>query len=391
MASLTERRLGRDVLSVRRQLNYMTKSLQENAERIIVVQPYGIGDAIFMLPFLKALREQKEVERLDVIIGSRTREILENSALVDSIYVIDKDIWKARGRWFALKDKVRLFREFRRRRYTVFVDLSMQPEYGFWAKYLLGIPVRAGFNYKKRNRFLNRPLHLPAQGFQGKHMVEFYDELAGLLGYSITDRKPHLAVSDQRTASVTQTLFLPNGVSGRYVVVAPGGGDTWGKEARYKHWPVAHFAALLRSLRQRGFMDAVVVLGAGHDAEIGSLLKSSLEGPVANLCGATNIMQAVAICKGAALFIGNDGGLVHLASTQDIPLVAFYGPADPLVYGPFPRQDIFLEVSRKLPCQPCYKSFRFNKDCADLTCLTGLSAQDVLDAMSRRGLLSFRP
>ncbi|MGE5279810.1 MAG: glycosyltransferase family 9 protein [Deltaproteobacteria bacterium] len=356
-------------------------------ERILVTQPYGLGDAVFMLPFLKALRACKEVERLDVILGHRTREILENSGLIDDIYVIDKDLWKARGRWFALRDKLRLFKALRRRRYSIFVDLSMQPEYGFWAKYLLGIPVRAGFNYKRRNRFLNRPLNLPLEGFQGKHMIEFFAELAGLLDCRLEDLRPRLPVSQELSAAVAVDLLKPAGIGGRYAVVAPGGGVTWGLDARYKHWPVASFAELLRLLRDRGFFDGVVVLGAEHESAIGAMLEMSLDGPVANLCGRTGIMQAVAICKGARIFIGNDGGLVHLAATQDIPLVAFYGPADPLVYGPFPRRKDALEISKRLECQPCYKGFRYNKACARIACLNDLSPQDVLAEMIRRSIV----
>ena len=356
------------------------------SDRILITQPYGLGDAVFMLPFLKALRDHKEVGRIDVILGHRTREILENSGLVDDIFVIDKDVWKAQGYWYALRDKWRLFLALRHRRYTIFVDLSMQPEYGFWAKYLLGIRVRAGFNYKRRNRFLNRPLHLPVEGFQGKHMIEFFVELAGLLDCRLLDRKPLLSVSDELAASVAEDLLRPNGISGRYAVVSPGGGVTWGRDARYKHWPVAHFVELLRRLRQKGCFDGVVVLGAGHEVEIGVSLKRSLEGPVANLCGRTGIMQAVAVCKGAAVFIGNDGGLVHLAATQDIPVVAFYGPADPLVYGPYPRQKNFLEVSKGLACQPCYKGFRYNKECGNIACLNDLAPADVLEEMTLAGI-----
>jgi len=356
------------------------------AERVLVTQPYGLGDAVFMLPFLKALRGDKKVERIDAILGHRTREILENSGLVDDIFVIDKDVWKAQGRWYALRDKWRLFLALRHRRYTIFVDLSMQPEYGFWAKYLLGIPVRAGFNYKRRNRFLNRPLHLPVEGFQGKHMIEFFAELASLLDCRLLDPKPRLSVSDALAASVATQLLKTHGISGRYAVVSPGGGVTWGRDARYKHWPVAHFAELLRRLRERGCFDGVVILGAGHEKEIGESLERSLGGPVANLCGKTGIMQAVAVCKGAQVFIGNDGGLVHLAATQDIPIVAFYGPADPLVYGPYPRQKNFLEVSKRLACQPCYKGFRYNKACDRIACLNDLTPQDVLGEMTRRGI-----
>ena len=77
----------------------------ERKEKILLIQPYGIGDAIFMLPFLKALKTQKQVERIDVLLGSRTKPILENCPYVDNIFIIDKDKWKAQGNLRTLLEK----------------------------------------------------------------------------------------------------------------------------------------------------------------------------------------------------------------------------------------------------------------------------------------------
>ena len=47
----------------------------------------------------------------------------------------------------------------------------MQPEYSLWAKFYLRIPVRIGFNYKNRNRFLTQSVDLPKEGFVKKHII----------------------------------------------------------------------------------------------------------------------------------------------------------------------------------------------------------------------------
>ena len=56
-----------------------------------MVQPYGLGDMLFITPVLRALRLVSSVERVDLLIGSRTKEIIASNPHVNDIYVIDKD------------------------------------------------------------------------------------------------------------------------------------------------------------------------------------------------------------------------------------------------------------------------------------------------------------
>ena len=44
------------------------------------------------------------------------------------------------------------------------------------------------------------------------------------------------------------------------------------------------------------------------------------------LAGETSLAETAAILEMSSLFIGNDGGLVHLARALEVPLAAFYGP-----------------------------------------------------------------
>ena len=47
--------------------------------RVLVVQPYGIGDLLFITPVLRALRLIPTVERVDLMIGSRTRAVIQGN------------------------------------------------------------------------------------------------------------------------------------------------------------------------------------------------------------------------------------------------------------------------------------------------------------------------
>ena len=55
------------------------------------------------------------------------------------------------------------------------------------------------------------------------------------------------------------------------------------------------------------------------------------------------------------------------------PLVAVYGPTNPVRTGPYLREDAVLQLD--LPCRPCY-----SRTCVHQSCLRWLTPADVLRA-----------
>jgi ADP-heptose:LPS heptosyltransferase len=46
------------------------------------------------------------------------------------------------------------------------------------------------------------------------------------------------------------------------------------------------------------------------------------------------LLPTIGLLAHAAVFVGNDSGLTHLAAAFDRPTVAIFGPSDPEVWGP---------------------------------------------------------
>ena len=366
----------------------MKNSSQNPYPRILVNQPYGIGDTLFMLPFLKALKEQNQSPKIDIILGSRSKQLLESSPYIDEIFVIDKDLWKKEGKIKTFFSKMSLLKEFKKRKYALFVDVSMQPEYAFWARFFLRIPTSIGFDYKRRNKFLNQSLNIPLEGFSEKHVVEYYNDLAKILGIPIIDKRPELTVPEEILNKARALLDHQKSRETNFIVISPGGGETWGRDANFKHWPIAYFLQLTKRLKDKLRFEEVVVLGIDNERHLGDYLKNNLELKVLNLCGKTGLMEAAAIIKLSSLFLGNDGGLVHLAATQHVPIIALYGPTDPNLYGAYPDKSSIAKLSKNLVCQPCYKKFRYNKECKDRACLKDLLPQEVFDELDRRSFFN---
>lgn len=105
-----------------------------------------------------------------------------------------------------------------------------------------------------------------------------------------------------------------------------------------KEWPADRFAALARRLTAPdGVLPGarVAVFAAGQEAERARPLLDGLGAAAVDLTGRTDPLTAAACLRRAALYIGNDSGLMHIAAAVGTPTVGLFGPGFPEVYGPW--------------------------------------------------------
>lgn len=103
-----------------------------------------------------------------------------------------------------------------------------------------------------------------------------------------------------------------------------------------KTWAPENFAALFAVLRDTILPDAVpVVLGGPGEAEhrMAQPLLDALPTAI-DLVGTLSIPQAAAVLRRAALFAGNDSGLMHLAAAAGAPTLGLFGPTHAGEYAP---------------------------------------------------------
>jgi len=86
------------------------------------------------------------------------------------------------------------------------------------------------------------------------------------------------------------------------------------------------------------------------------------------------IGEVIALIRSASLLVSGDTFALQVACALDVPVVAVFGPTNPMRNGPFrPRDRV---VFNKLDCNPCYK-----KTCATLECLQTITPDEVAAAV----------
>ncbi|HEY0425813.1 MAG TPA: glycosyltransferase family 9 protein [Rhodopila sp.] len=103
-----------------------------------------------------------------------------------------------------------------------------------------------------------------------------------------------------------------------------------------KVWPAVRFAAAFESLAASVLPGALpVVLGGPGQAERGMADPLLVALPAAlDLVGVLSLPEAAAVLQKAALFIGNDSGLMHLSAAAGAPTIGLFGPTDAATYAP---------------------------------------------------------
>lgn len=107
-----------------------------------------------------------------------------------------------------------------------------------------------------------------------------------------------------------------------------------------KVWPAERFVAVFQRLAANAIPGAVPAVIAGPGETEAAMAQPVLqELPTAiDLVGRLSLPEIAALLSRAALFVGNDSGLMHLAAAAGAPTIGLFGPTNAVEYGPAGRR-----------------------------------------------------
>jgi len=347
--------------------------------RILIINPFGIGDVLFTTPLIRAIKEAHPDAFLGYWCNERVEAVLKNNPSIDKIFILSrgdlKKIWK-KSKIKGLRKVLNLRNEIKKEGFEISIDFSLDHRYSLMARYS-GIKKRIGINYKNRGKFLTEKIDI--DWYKDKHVVEYYLDTLNFLGI-LRPQNPRLEVFLSPEERPWADRFLEENRVGKEEIiigVSPGGGESWGENAVYKHWPVENYRELIKAIIRES-NSKVIIFGSQSETEICKTVSSDLpEDKVINTAGELTIFQFIALLEKCKLLICNDGGPIHVATGLKVNTVSIFGPVDEKVYGPYPPEENHIVIKKDLPCRPCYRNFRFPGCDNNHRCLRDITVKEV--------------
>jgi heptosyltransferase-2 len=341
-------------------------------QRILVRGTNWIGDAVLTTPALMALRAGFPKAKIAVLAKPAVADLLQNHPAVDEIVV-----YRDPGPDAGLGGKLTLAHRLREGRY----DLAVLLQNAFEAAAvtaLAGIPNRYGYATDGRWFLLTHRVPL-SRSTRRKHHVEYYLELLRPLGIPVTLSPPGLRTTPEEDAAARERLRSLEVPEGR-LLIGLNPGSTYGTA---KRWIPERFSEVAGRLAAE-YGGHVLIFGGRGEESLGTAIAGRMTSPSAVLSGRTTVRELMALIKACGLFITNDSGPMHIAAAFGVPLVAIFGPTDPVTTSPF--GDGYELIRKSVDCSPCLL-----RECPiDHRCMQGIGV-DAVHAAAVRQLQAASP
>jgi heptosyltransferase-2 len=336
--------------------------------KILIRATNWVGDAIMALPALRAVRARFSDANISIVARPYVADIYRDQQICNQLINYDP-----KGTHAGFSGRERLAAELRAQKFDVALLLQNAFD-AAWLAWRANIPQRIGYARDGRSFLLTKPVPVPKPGEIPTHEKFYYLELLRRAGW--LDALPDepfiaMAVPDAKRRRATEFL-LESGARPHALRVAIGAGASYGSA---KCWPPARFAELANRLQSQKDAD-ILLFGTASETAVSTAIVADMHRPPINLTGKTAIADLPALLSQCQLFIGNDSGAMHVAAAVGLPVVAIFGPTDPLGTAPVtPRCTI---VQEKPYCSPC-----FLRRCpTDHRCMTKVTP-DMVEAAVR--------
>ena len=271
--------------------------------RIWIRLPNWLGDVVMALPLLRALRASRPDAEITLIARAQFLPLLETWSVADRLQSLPPRGWG----YFIPFWRARLqFPDV----HLLFTN-SLRGDLEAW---LTRCPQRFGLTRPRRARPLLTHCYQVPDNFDEtrRHQLELWQNLLVHFGL---DAAPDLAPLPSFNQIPRKTIGLICG----------------SENTPAKRWPVAHWRALIEAMPDRQF----VLFGTERDRAVTTAVARGFSAPrVTDLAGRTNLLDFARQLASCALLVTNDTGGMHLANASGVPLVALFGPTNPLRTGP---------------------------------------------------------
>lgn len=326
----------------------------------VIRAPNWIGDGIMALPAIRAYKEYFPNDGLTLIVKSYLADIFLHVAEIDQVITIP-DRWSPAGYAASL-------RRIRAMRFELGVLFTNSFSSALFFR-LAGIRSLCGYARDARGWLLQEKIADP--NLDDHHQFYYLRIIERLAGKKFSRPFPSSLVISDAEVSQADDLLSGLGIAAGADLLAIAPAAAYGTA---KTWLPERFRDVIAAWRASHPDTEIVMLGSRSEKDPVDGIIAGLSGPIHNLAGRLTLRQTILVLSRCRLAVCNDSGLMHIASSLNIPLLALFGPTrrektSPLC-GPYRL------LYHGADCAPCR-----HRDCpTDHRCMTAISSDEVLAA-----------
>ena len=338
-----------------------------NKAILLAINIAGIGDLILSSKSLRSLKKSNPDTELWLMTSSEAAILAENYPYIDRVIPFPiREFGRNRRHltkmWHTVND-------LRHLRFLHCINLYLIDSWLGAAKMgllfsLLHADGKVGQDAYGFGRFLT--VKAAADIFVRQHFVDAMCEIAALVG-AVPD-EGGMDVYWNKTYEGQWAPFFDQQKDALLIGVNPGG-------KRHCRWNQNHFATVVEELL-RAYPARIVLFGGPGEEFLAKYIENHIQSPkVVSLAGKLNLNELCYIISKLDLFITNDSGPMHIAAAAGTPVVAIFGPENPMHLRPYTRDALYRVVYKDVPCRPCSKT-----TCEKPICLSAIMPDDVFNA-----------
>lgn len=348
---------------------------EDQINKILMIKFFGIGNLVMLLPTIKAIRERYPEARIDMFTLFQNKEVLQNNSFINNTYFITNKNFIS----FAFEYLANVIK-LRKEKYDLILDFEQFAKTSTVFGLMIGGRERVGFDTPGQNRGIGYTKKVAYLDY--KHMVETFFRIAKGAGIEKADLSLlKLDISDEEQKRTEQFLKDKHVEKDDTIIgIHMGSGINMMTQRR---WENDKFARLADRLIDK-YKIKIIFTGAGVDeAELVEHTLAMMKNSVINAANKLTLKELAALIERSCFFISNDTAPVHIASAMGTPVVGFYGPNTPYLYGPRGKND--LVFYRDLFCSPCITNYNSKiSKCNNPICIEDISVEEVFERIEKK-------
>lgn len=344
---------------------------------IVVRAPNWVGDCIMCLPAIRALKDNRPTDNIIVATRQKLSAVFQNINDINEFISIPDTI--------QLRNLFKVAAKLKTYNFKCGILLTNSFNSALMFR-LAGVKELTGYSKDLRGFLLDKKCDFPREGDKKHQRFIYQDLISAFIGEKINkEYSDELAIDSDEKQKTARLLTSEFGVDLSTPLIGISPAAAYGSA---KQWLPERFAELIRRICLKNREYQVMLLGSDREREqvariIAAAQVNDRPGNrrVFNLAGGLPLRETIAAISLCRTFIGNDSGLMHVASSLRIPMLAIFGPTSPWQTAPLSQHA--KVIHHPVECAPCKY-----RDCPiDHKCMKAVTVAEVYEEVKNKSAI----